>query len=403
MKMKVLLFQESLRKHILNFGIGLRSFEFVHRPKRPASRPMNLKDMPTEMIFKIRKTNLVTRIRQLVGIPNIRIIFAKEDVIFTYGCLLVTNRPYCVYIENALALFNYNNGIAKNPLARFLVTFFLKRQDCKKVLFMSEAAHTGFFSTMRFSKNDRARISGKSAVCYPLIRHPFRDVVAPKRIAAGDTVRFLFTGTFYIKGGLEIIHAFDRIRKEFRNVELTIITGTEAMWPEDKELIESIPDAHLYDAAFDEKTLYERFYDTHHVFLYPTYRDSFGLVLVEALAAGLPIIGTDQYATGEMIIDDFNGYLMPDHPLKDYDPETFEIHGAYAEPADFFDRLFELQRNDSLKDIEEFLYRSMKTIVLDPSLIPLFSNNSLTLYKEKFESGKISRLIESVFQEATKR
>lgn len=267
---------------------------------------------------------------------------------------------------------------------------------------MSETARISFLSTMRFSEKEIHQLSRKFSVCYPLIRHPLQRTVTPKSAQPSEPVKFLFTGTFYIKGGLEIIHAFEKIKKEFPHATLSIVTSTESIWPDDKKKIKSIPGVTLFDAAFSEKELYEKLYDTHHVFLYPTYRDSFGLVLVEALSAGLPIVGTDQYATREMIRDKYNGYLLKWHPLKDYNEKTFEIFGRLSEPADFFDTLFALQKNGELKDIEEFLYQSMKKILLDPSLIQKFSKNSLHLYREKFDAEKISNTMESIFLEATK-
>lgn len=399
-KKKVLLFQSFLRKHILNFGIGMKSLVFVHRPRKTFARMKNLKIMPTEKIFQIRKTNTLTKIRRIIGIPNIRIRFAKEDIIFTYGCLLITNRPYCTYIENGIALFNYDTKIAAHSIARFLVRFLLQKKSCRKILFMSNTAQKSFLSTMRFSAKERENILKKCEVCHPLIRHPFQRTIPAKHVGIRETVRFLFAGTFYIKGGLEIINAFERIRSEFPNSELSLITATESIWEHDKERIRSIPGVTLLEASFSEEELYKKFYDTHHVFLYPTYRDSFGLVLVEALCAGLPIIGTDQYATGEMIIDGYNGYLLKNHPLKDYNPKTFEIRGHLSEPADFFEKLFALQQENSLKDIEEFLYQSMKKLLSNPALIQKFSENSLRLYREKFDAKKISRRLESVFLEA---
>ncbi|MCW1888693.1 MAG: glycosyltransferase family 4 protein [Candidatus Moranbacteria bacterium] len=402
-KKTILLFQGYLRKHILNFGIELKSFIFIHDPQKKISRQRNLKEMPVEKIFQIRKKSFITQMRQLLGIPNLQIKFTKEDIIFTYGCLLFTNKPYCVYIENAIAIFNYNTEIAKHPLAQHLVKFLLRRSSCRKIIFMSEAAKTGFLSTMQFSEKELLLLSKKFSVCYPLILNPSSNIDPQRKLKADSTVKFLFTGTFYIKGGLEILNSFKRISREFPNTELSIVTGIESIWPKDLLAIQSTPNVNIFDAAFSEKDLYEKFYNTHHVFLYPTYRDSFGLVLIEALSAGLPIIGTNQYATSEMLIDGFNGYILEKHPLQDYKTDTFEIIGKLSEPADFFNQLFKLQKAGHLEYVEEFLYQSMKRLLGNPALLEEFSRNSLALYEEKFSSQKISQQIESVFLEALEK
>jgi glycosyltransferase involved in cell wall biosynthesis len=144
-------------------------------------------------------------------------------------------------------------------------------------------------------------------------------------------------------------------------------------------------------------------YQSHDVFILPTFRDGFGLVLIEALAYGMPLIITNQYATGEMAIDGHNGFIYPNHPLKDYDPKTYRLLGMYYNPKDFYSALFKLQKKGEMKPIEYFIYSSMEKFILNPNLIEEFSKNSLELYNKKFHHQIISDKIESVFLEAIKK
>ncbi|MCC6188955.1 MAG: glycosyltransferase family 4 protein [Anaerolineales bacterium] len=72
------------------------------------------------------------------------------------------------------------------------------------------------------------------------------------------------------------------------------------------------------------------------VFVFPTYYDIEGhpVVVVEALAAGLPVVCTDQGALSESVIDGWNGYLVP-----------------RQDPAALAERLNELFRNDELRQL----------------------------------------------------
>lgn len=72
------------------------------------------------------------------------------------------------------------------------------------------------------------------------------------------------------------------------------------------------------------------------VFVFPTYYDVEGhpVVVVEALAAGLPIICTDHGALSEAVVDGWNGYLVP-----------------RQDPAAIAARLNELFRNDELRQL----------------------------------------------------
>jgi glycosyltransferase involved in cell wall biosynthesis len=135
----------------------------------------------------------------------------------------------------------------------------------------------------------------------------------------------------------------------------------------------------------------------------PTYREGFGLVLIEGLAYGMPLIITDQYATKEAVIEGKNGFFFPNHPLKDYDPETYRLLGKYYNPSDFYRDLFRFQQEGKLKPVEDFLVTSIEKFLQDPNLLEEFSRNSLKLYAEKFDADKISDQIESVFLEAVKK
>lgn len=402
-KFKVYLFQNSLRKHILNFGINLKNFEFFHLPDNHLQKKREYDSQKIEAVFKTKKTTALTTIRRIIGIPNIRIKFTEKDLLFTYGTLLISNKPYCVYAENGLALFNYDIKIAKNPIARFLFKFFIRMKNCKKIIFMSQAAEKSFYNTLKFNSSDEKIVRQKSAQCYPLIRNPLGNItenIHKKR--KNDEVKFLFTGTFYIKGGLEIINAFSELVKKYDSIKLTIICD-DIIKPEDRERIKTIPKVELLKASFSEREMFEKFYNTYDIFLMPTFRDSFCLVLLEALCAGMPIIATDQFAINEMVIDGYNGFLFPNHPLKDYDQKTYELYGKLSEPADFYEKLFQLQKDGKTKLVEKFLYDSMEKLILNPNLIEKFSKNSLELYDRKFNFQFISNKIESFFLEAIEK
>ncbi|MCS6915675.1 MAG: glycosyltransferase family 4 protein, partial [Myxococcota bacterium] len=47
------------------------------------------------------------------------------------------------------------------------------------------------------------------------------------------------------------------------------------------------------------------------VFCLPTLNDAFGLVLLEAMASGLPVVATDRCAAPDLIADGVEGYLVP--------------------------------------------------------------------------------------------
>ncbi len=397
---KILLFQPYLRKHILNFGKYLNQSQFVLEiPSKP--QKAFYRSLPTfEYEINRIKTGWQCQIRRALGILNIRIKFSQRaDVLFTYGCLLITNKPYCVYIENGVALFNYDLRIAHHPLAKLLFSFLVRMPQCKALIFMSQAGEKSFFSTIPLSERTREIVKKKSLQIYPLIEQESSDI---KKLAPMKSLRLLFAGMFYIKGGMELCHAFEILKKSHDHLELTIIAPLQTIKESDRQYITSLPGLTLLDATLDE-TAMKKMYASHDIFMLPTFRDGFGLVLVEAIAYGMPLICTDQYATTEVVIDKYNGYVFPNHPLKDYDPSTYRLLGKYYNPKDFYRDLFRLQNEGCLKPVENFLVTSIENYLNNTNLLEEHSKNSLKLYKEKFDAKKISHQIESVFLNAIRK
>ncbi len=399
MKYKIILFQKYLRSHILNFRKNLKEFEFVLIFPEESTKKLYQRITTFENETARKKTNFILLIRRILGIPNARLKFFKNgDLIFTYGCLLFTNKPYCVYIENGISIYKYDPVIAKNPLAKFIISFLISRKQCRKLIFMSETAQKSFLSSVNYSPKTIEIIKSKSAQCYPLVSAKKEQLA---KIFNGN-LRLLFAGTFYMKGGIEVVNAFEKLQKNYPEITLTIITQLGALKKDDLERIGEINGIKLLNAAFNAQQMQEIF-SHHDIFVLPTYRDSFGMIMIEVLAYGMPIISTDQYATPEMVIDGYNGFLYFNHPLKDYDENNFKIIGKYYQPKDFYAELFRLQKEGKMQPIEDFLYDSMEKFMLNPKLLEKFSRNSLELYNKKFHYNLIPDRIESSFLEAVEK
>ncbi len=54
----------------------------------------------------------------------------------------------------------------------------------------------------------------------------------------------------------------------------------------------------------------ENYFDIMDIFVLPTDKESFGYVLIEAMAKGKPVIATNQGGPKEIIVENRNGYLI---------------------------------------------------------------------------------------------
>lgn len=397
-KFEVILFQSYLRKFVLNFDKKMKNFVFYHTALPPSASSYG--DLPSfeKEILRV-KTHWKNRLRRFLGVPNIRPYWSSRgDLIFTYGTLVLTRKPYCTYIETGHALYNYDVSITRNRLARFLVGFLATRKNCKRLIFLSEAGRRSFFATVPYPPKIKNELEKKCMVIYPIPIE--KKEASPKRFTG--KLRLLFPGTFYIKGGVEVINAYEKLRLAYPEVSLTVVTAVHMLRASDHERMETIPGLSLVDARLNEEEMIA-LYQNHDIFVLPTYREGFGLVLIEALAYGLPLIITDQYATAEMAREDSNAFIYPNHPFKDYDPITFELFGKYYNPRDFYADLFRSQKENKLKPIEDFLYHSIEQFLKNPLLLEQYSKNSLEFYNQSFHQEKLTERMESVFLEAVKK
>lgn len=394
MKYKVLLFQAYLRKPTLNFGKYLKNFKFVRIGGNVSKFSYKLLPAYREEILRRKDTSLLVRFRRLVGLPNIRIRLDRHaDVLFTYGCLVFGTKPFVIYLENGLALYNYDLRIARHPLARALTIWLTSRRQCAKLVFMSEAARKSFFSTVKYPSKVEKSLRRKSIVIYPIIA----QTSTSRTFHHGR--RFLFAGHFYMKGGLELAYAFARLQKNHPETSLTIITTLRMIRDTDLAYIESIPGLRLVDATLEEEEMTRQF-QAHDVFVLPTYREGFGLVLLEALASGMPIIANEQFATGEMVVHGANGFLFRQHPMQDYDSFTYQMFGRYHNPKDFYKILFRLQKQGRMKQVEDFLFRSMSQLAESPEKCQKFAAGSRQLYEKRFSASRLGQKMESIFEMA---
>ncbi len=122
------------------------------------------------------------------------------------------------------------------------------------------------------------------------------------------------------KGIINLIQAFSKLSPRYPNLRLLIAVGK----PPDN-LKNEFDQAHEMLLGYiklhniEAKTIVKMFklnempevYGGSDVFVLPSENETFGQVFIEAMACGLPVIGTKVGGTPEIISDSYNGYLIP--------------------------------------------------------------------------------------------
>jgi glycosyltransferase involved in cell wall biosynthesis len=119
-----------------------------------------------------------------------------------------------------------------------------------------------------------------------------------------DDVTFLFVGRdFERKNGLLVLEAFRRVRARYPNMRLILVSR-----PADRgQIVEPGVTHYLF---LPRQELLERIYPQADVLILPSKAEGFGLVLLEAMSFGMPVIGVNGWAMPEIIRHDVNGWLI---------------------------------------------------------------------------------------------
>lgn len=122
----------------------------------------------------------------------------------------------------------------------------------------------------------------------------------PRREDDGKTL--LFVGTrFELKGGPVLLRAFLRLRRRRPDLRLLVVGTTERLHlPKGAENLGYLPVGHL-EEIFARST----------IFVLPTLREAFGLAFLDAMACGLPCVGTRLGAVPEVVEEGKTGLLVP--------------------------------------------------------------------------------------------
>lgn len=143
---------------------------------------------------------------------------------------------------------------------------------------------------------------------------PDRDDVAEQasEIRRGDLFTFIFIGRLVGDKGInELVEAFGRLNREHPETRLLLVGPEEQdldpLRPETLSAIRS--DMHI--EAVGRQNDVRPWLAASDVLVFPSYREGFPNVVIEAGAMGLPSVVTDINGSREIIIEDQNGIIIP--------------------------------------------------------------------------------------------
>lgn len=177
-----------------------------------------------------------------------------------------------------------------------------------------------------------------------------------------DAFVFTFVGRIVGDKGInELVGAFNRINEMNKSTHLLLVGPKETIQNPINEntasLIDNCPAIHAVGMQQDVRP----YLKAANAFVLPSYREGFGMVLIEAGAMGLPCITTNITGCNEIIIPDENGTIV--------------------EPKN-----------------EEALYKEMKKWSENPSMVSEMAGKARRLVEDRYECHKVWEQYNNFYQ-----
>lgn len=173
------------------------------------------------------------------------------------------------------------------------------------------------------------------------MQHYNPEAVIPKSDRQGGFT-FVFVGRIVRDKGInELVSAFDRLHSQYDDIRLVLVGPREDdLDPVLPETLERINRGDGIEAVGSQSDV-RPYYRQADALVFPSYREGFPNVVIEAGAMGLPSIVTDINGSREIIIPGENGVIIPPRheqalyiAMKDFveRPEVVEVMAAKARP-----------------------------------------------------------------------
>jgi glycosyltransferase involved in cell wall biosynthesis len=312
--------------------------------------------------------------------PRMTYVLNKEcDLIHSNRGILILNRkPWLVDIDYVGYFFGENIFDRENldrSILKKIVVKSLSSKYCKKIICWSNAAKASVNGIFK-----EKTIRDKAHVLYPAVPALKLEKKIPK-----DRIRLLYVSSSFAKGGNELLSAFQELAKKYDNIELFVKCDV----PEEVKLRYNLKEIKYFpykSQLLPRDYLIRNFHMASDIFIYPTLGDLFGLGLLDAMVASLPIVSTNTYAIPEIVEDGKGGFLI-NQPYIWYDKNYISLGKSkpLRKKTEFVEELVE---KTSVLIEKPYLRKRMGKY------------NRKLVEKGKFSLGERNRKLKAIYEEA---
>lgn len=243
---------------------------------------------------KIRKTT--KNLLSLVDIDDIQCTHAHflfSDGGIAYNLKSEFNIPYIVAVRNTDLnfFFRYYIHLRKKGIQIL--------KNASKIIFLSYAYRDQLFEHY-ISSEIKDELWEKTEVVPNGVDSYWQENVWYREASQLDSIKLLYVGDFSKNKNIHVtVEAVKKLNKEVGNVYFTIIGGGGNYANTIKKIASQNVNITIIDRINDKKKLMKLFREND-IFIMPSTYETFGLVYIEAMSQGLPVIyskgqGIDQY------------------------------------------------------------------------------------------------------------
>jgi len=275
------------------------------------------------------------------------------------------------------------------PLPRTLRCQYMKQlflqPNFRRLLFWSNA---GKETLKTYANITDQRIWEKSEVVYPAIRSVSNDLLNFNDVK----VNLLFSGDFFRKGGVNVVDAFEKASMKYPSITLRVCSDENIDFNTSMSTLRS---TYLKKVKSNEKITFGRISRSEminnvlpntDIYLLPTYNETFGFSLLEAMAFGIPVIATNHMAIPEIIEEGVNGYMID---TSSYDcEELFKGYIVNDIPSDFGNH------------VTNNLYNHLCTLIESAELRKKMGLAGIEIVRSKFSIEERNKKMLTIYEEA---
>jgi len=298
---------QCLAKALRNLGVSSEVIVFCDTKKWRSSRRLRIKTVDEESVvvwpsFPVGKLAHLTKVHYIPSLPfglrsfaeRFDILHFHDDIDLSFPLSLRRMKKPKIFSCHSMP---YTLGFySQQPLSRKLFTT------------SSDLFHV-------FTRYDAKSLEGLGVEEGKIRVIPnFIDVTRFKigRKESRDVIRIAWYGRISrTKGVIVLLKAFNLLKGEFPDLELLI--GGE-VWEADyfRELVDYTREMDLRHVRFTGFVSdVPSFLQEADIFVLPSFQETFGIVNLEAMASGLPVVASSISGIPEIVIDQVTGFLVP--------------------------------------------------------------------------------------------